>query len=140
MNVSIGRIELSRVPVSVMAFIIIMSIAPVFIEAMFPWVDATDHYYTLKATNGAVDYFKGLAQEGGILGDLGMIGWGAVMALRGLLMIVENLLTGGYPVWKMIGLDVTFENGFNLALALAAFMDILLGIMLYKALQGGLRI
>lgn len=137
---SIGRIELSRIPVSVMAFLIIMSIAPLLVEAFMPYINVTDYYYSIQVTDDALNFFRNLAQEGGIVGDIGALFYGSSLALRGILMIAENLILGGYPVWKMIGLDYTFPNGFNLAYALAGLMDLLLIIMLFKVLHGGLRI
>lgn len=140
MNVSIGRVELSRVPVTVWLFVVLMSYAPLLTHAAFPWFDYSDKYYTVQVTESLIDnQIKSLMNtDSQILQIIGGAIYVAAKAFELIVMLVEGVLTGFMPTWRLLGLDVDI-NGFNPAAALSGVSLLFLGWTFWKAYHGGLR-
>ena len=137
---SIGRIEISRIPVTVWLFVILMSYAPLITHAVFPWFDYSDKYYTVHfADDTFMKTAQDLANNGGIVGTLGQIVYGLGMAVKMLMMLMEGVVTGFMPTWKLLGLDQTV-NGLNVAVVLSGMVYMFYAWTIFKAYSGGLRV
>lgn len=133
---AIGKIEFSRVPVSIWGVLIALSYAPLLAHMFFPFINYTEYYYTVSLMeNTVLSFFRSIAEQIPILGN---ILYGGALAVTGIMMFLESLVKGFLPLWKVMGLDRTI-NGVNLAHILQATVYLLYPWALYRTVTGGVR-
>lgn len=135
----LGNISLSRMTISAWLLIVIMSYAPVLAHYGAPWYDYSQYYYSVSfLDNTALQYFQGLAQQGGVVGVLGQVLTTATYALQGIMILLEGVFTGLHPAWAALGFDQPIPGrDITLADLLSGFVYLFYAWTLYQAYTRG---
>ena len=137
----LGNISLSRMTISVWLFVVIMSYAPVLAHYGAPWFDYSEYYFSVNFLNDtALQYFQGLAQQGGVVGVVGQVLTTATYALQGIMILLEGVFTGLHPTWKLLGFDKQIPGReVTLATILSGFLYLFYFWTLYEAYTKGVE-
>lgn len=131
--------SMSKVATRVWLFVLLASFAVPVMHIFFPYLDTSNYYWVEQKLNEIAAAQNATAQQAvelgkAVAGDQSLMERFAAfltltpigLSIRVVLMVLENITTGLYPIWVMFGFDkIKTQAGVSLATVLSTVIWVL---------------
>jgi len=139
---ALSRIKIWRIPLSFWILAVTLSYAPVIAKMMWPFFDFSDVYYSVKFMDDTVmQWFRGLAESSDWLtSTFGQVLYVGATGIKAIFMLLEGIVTGFLPAWKVMGLDTPIgDSPLTMANIAQSLVYMAYAWTLYMARKGGVE-